>query len=74
MPTIYGPKEWDHKVESCAKHGIPTLPCPACLAEQNPSIQVMLTKEDRIVLDWDPDVTVADLMPAGHPWLLERLV
>lgn len=74
MPSIYGPVHWHEDVQSCSKHGIPMLPCPQCLAEKDPAIQVMLTKSDHMVLDWEPDVTVADLMPAAYPWLIERLV
>ena len=70
MPHIYGPAHWHEDVQSCSKHGIPTLPCPQCLAEQDPAIQVMLDESDRTVLDCEPDV----MMPLGHPWLIERLV
>lgn len=74
MPTIYGPAEWYEKEQACIKHGLPMLPCPACLAEKHADIQVMLTESDLVALDWDPDLKVADLMPADHPWLIERLV
>jgi hypothetical protein len=50
------------------------LPCPQCLAEKDPAIQVMLDEGERTVLDWEPDVKAADLMPSDHPWLIERLV
>lgn len=50
------------------------LPCPQCLAEQDPAIQVMLDESDRTVLYCEPDVKAADLMPPDHPWLIERLV
>ena len=73
MPNIYGPAEWHEDVGSCTKHGIPELPCRQCLAEKHPHIQISLTEDDRVALDWDPDLKVADLMPADHPWLIERL-
>lgn len=74
MPIIYGPAEWDEKEQACIKHGVPMLPCPICLAEKHPHIQVMLTKYDWVVLLDEPGVTVVDLMPADHPWLAERVV
>ena len=73
MVNIYGPKEWHEDVGACTLHGVPMLPCPACLAEKHPHIQVSLSEDDRIVLDNDPDCRIADLMPADHPWLIERL-
>ncbi len=74
MPEIFGPAHWHEDVQSCSKHAIPMLPCPQCLAEQDPAIQIMLTEADRTVLDWDPDAKTADLMPAEHPWLINRLI
>lgn len=74
MAIIYGPSEWYEKEQVCIKHGVPMLPCPACLAERHPHIQVMLTEDDRVELDWNPDLKVEDLMPVDHPWLIERLV
>lgn len=74
MPIIYGPAEWLEKEQVCVIHGVPMLPCSACLSEKHPGIQVMLTKCDRLELDLDPDLKAADLMPADHPWLIERLV
>jgi len=71
---IYGPAHWHDDVQSCSKHGIPMLPCPQCLAEKDPGIQVMLSESDRVQLDWEPKLKIADLMPAGHEWLAERVV
>jgi hypothetical protein len=50
------------------------LPCPACLEEKNPHIQVMLTGYDRTVLDFEPETEVADLFPPSQQWLAERIV
>lgn len=74
MPHIYGPVHWHEDVQTCSKHGIPMLPCPACLEERDPAIQVMLDESDRTVLEFEDDVKVADLMPSSDPWLIERLV
>lgn len=74
MVNIYGPREWHDDVQSCTIHGVPMLPCPQCLAERNADIQVSLDAGDRVTLDFDPECTVADLMPAAHPWLIRRLV
>lgn len=74
MPNIYGPAHWHEDVQSCSKHGIPMLPCPQCLAEQDPDICISLDESDRMILMWEPDVTKAELMPADHPWLIERLI
>lgn len=71
---ITGPVHWHEDVQSCSKHGIPMLPCELCLNERDPAIQVHLEDLDRAVLDLDPDVKLADLMPSDHRWLVARVV
>jgi predicted transporter len=70
---IYGhPDEWSEEHQSCAKHGIPMLPCPQCLAEENPNIIVVLDAMDRDAIAWG-EVTLKEIMPADHSWLIDRV-
>jgi hypothetical protein len=65
---------WDEEVGACMKHGVPTTPCPACLAEKDQSTQVILTKQDHAALDWEPDLKVAEFFAPDEQWLMERIV
>ena len=73
MPNIHHP-DWDEQVGACVKHCIPQTPCPQCLAEADPDIQVMLTEADRTQIDWDPDFKIADMFPADQAWLVDRII
>ncbi len=72
MPNIYC-SDWDEGVGVCTLHYIPMIPCPQCLAEKNPHIQVHITEVDWVYLDWDDDLSLKDFLPAGHEWLLDRV-
>jgi len=69
MPT-YISSNWETDREtgfsSCAKHCIPEVPCPQCLATADESVQVFLTPTDRNALDFDPELSVRDLFPIGE--------
>ncbi|MES2749330.1 MAG: hypothetical protein V4606_02975 [Patescibacteria group bacterium] len=73
MPNLYHP-EWDEQVGSCGKHGIPMTPCPQCLAEKDPDIQVVLTAADRTQLDWDLSFKISSMFPTEQAWLAERVI
>ncbi len=72
MPNIYC-SDWDESVNVCKVHYIPMLPCPQCLAEKNPYIQVHITEMDQLILDFEDDLSIKDLLPANHQWLVERV-
>ena len=73
MPNLVS-SDWYEHLGACVKHAIPETPCPACLAEQNPNIQVMLTEDDLFQLDWDPNLKIEDLFPKGQEWLVDRIM
>lgn len=73
MPHLTHPN-WYEKEGVCVKHGIPQVPCPRCLAEQDPGIQVMLTEADRAQIDWDPNFKATDMFSANQAWLAERII
>lgn len=61
---------WDDALGVCAKHGVPSLPCPACLAgEGDPDLQFVVGTIDLDMLDADQalgDATsLRDLVPAN---------
>jgi hypothetical protein len=74
MPTIESP-HWDEEHGVCLKHGLPQLPCSACLDEQDKDITVRFTARDRDEADFNLDgSTLLDLLPADLPWLKDRIV
>ena len=66
--------DWDEEVGACIKHGVPQTPCPACLAEKNPNVQVLITERDRMMADWDPEFTVEGMFSEDHQWLAGRII
>ena len=74
MPTIDSPF-WDLGLGVCKKHYLPQIPCPECLAEHDSDIEVRLTDTDRLVLDFEPGMSIGTLLPASHAdWLSQRVV
>lgn len=73
MPNLSSP-DWNEESGVCVKHGIPMTPCPKCLAEKDPNVEVFLTREDVAMLDCDPDMTPEGLFPVEEEWLAERIV
>lgn len=70
MPKLYG-SYWNERLGVCEKHFLPTVPCPACLAEHDPDVQVRIIEMDIVALD-DPELTVRDLLPhKDGDWLLD---
>lgn len=65
---------WDEQLGVCTKHHLPQVPCPKCLAEHDPDVEVWLTETDRAALDLDPNFSIRDLLPAkDSDWLLDRV-
>ncbi|MDP2637067.1 MAG: hypothetical protein Q8P03_00420 [bacterium] len=74
MPNIYS-SYWNEQLGVCEKHHLPQLPCQQCLAEHDVDITVRLTETEHTTLDFDPALSVRDLLPAKDgDWLLERVV
>lgn len=74
MPIIDSPY-WNERLGVCEKHYLPQIPCPQCLAEKDPDVEVRLNEMDRAVLDFEPELSVKDLLPAKNAdWLKARLV
>lgn len=74
MPRIESPY-WNEQSGVCEKHYLLQIPCLQCLTEHDPDIEVRLIEMDRVTLDFDPDLSVRDLLPAKDgDWLLERIV
>ena len=74
MPTIDSPF-WDPELGVCKKHHLLQVPCPQCLAEHDRDVEVRLTDKDRLVLDFEPGLSVRALLPAPHAdWLSQRVV
>ncbi len=64
MP-IYDSPHWDNITGSCLKHGIPTTPCPQCMATSDPDVSIHFTQEDSFVLDSGVVKNATDLLPEG---------
>jgi hypothetical protein len=60
---MYSP-HWDEKNSCCLLHGVPQLPCNACLAEKDKDIEFVLDEIDWLYIDAG-DTTVAELLPQG---------
>lgn len=74
MADINSP-HWNERLGVCEKHYLPQVPCPQCLDEHDPDVEVRLTEMDQLVLDFDPGLSVRDLLPhTDGNWLLERVV
>lgn len=59
----------------CEKHFLAQVPCPQCLAEHDPDVEVRLTEMDQVALDFTPELSVQDLLPAKDSnWLIERVI
>ena len=54
---------WDETVGVCEKHGLPTLPCPVCVAADDPDIEIVLPATAHNVLDFDSSTLVEDMIP-----------
>ncbi len=56
----------------CNKHLLPSIPCPACLASKDKDLFAVLTPGDQTALEWDENLSPADLLPAGFEYVLKR--
>lgn len=63
MAKVSSP-HWNEQLGVCEKHNLPQPPCPQCLAEKDPDVEIKLTEMDRVALDFDPNLSVRDLLPA----------
>ena len=67
--------QWDELLGVCVKHGLPTIPCPQCLAGRDEDIEVVLSDIDVLTLEDHPGLAVIDLLPKDHAdWLVGRVV
>jgi len=74
MPGIDSPY-WNWQSGVCEKHHLPQVPCPQCLIRHDTDVEVRLIEIDQITLDFDPNLTLRDLLPVEDgDWLLERVV
>lgn len=60
MPNYSSPY-WDEELGECRKHRLPQTPCPACIAEQDPDMEVRPTEMEKITRLFD------DPGPSTHP-------
>ena len=45
---------WNLELGVCTKHMLPSIPCPACLAEpRDPDVITILSQSDLFMLDWE---------------------
>ncbi len=56
---------WNENTGVCEKHFLPAVPCPQCLATNDPDITVVVSEMDRLAMDFDPELKLADLVPIG---------
>ena len=56
---------WDESVGSCTKHRIPEIPCPACVADNDPDIEVTFDdmEHDLVAYGVDGVEGYGDLVP-----------
>ena len=57
--------QWNLKEGVCKKHLLPSVPCPACIAEGDPDITLVVTRSDAVAMEWDDEITLADIAPVG---------
>jgi hypothetical protein len=73
MPKLDSPY-WNQRDGVCEKHFIPMVPCPQCLAEQDPDVEVRVTETDLLEMDFNPKLKLSHLLPAKHAhWLINRV-
>lgn len=70
---------WITGLGVCQKHHLPQIPCPQCLAERDPDVEVRMTPADFNILEaaavLGEKLTVRDLLPQPHAdWLYKRLI
>ena len=54
---------WNERVGVCKKHHLPQIRCPHCPAEHDPNAKVQLTEFNKAALDFNPDLSVQNLLP-----------
>ncbi|MDP2647779.1 MAG: hypothetical protein Q8P35_00840 [Candidatus Yanofskybacteria bacterium] len=60
-------RNWDENQGMCIKHFIPQVPCPQCIAEQDPDVQVVITVIDLDVAKVE-NLGVAELVFGDFAW------
>jgi len=60
MSMIHSP-HWDENLGICTKHHISQVPCPQCLRENDPDIEVGSNETKHVSLGLDPNLAIRDL-------------
>jgi hypothetical protein len=70
MPKLSS-DHWDEKEGVCLKHLLPMIPCPACAAEKNESVEVYFDQMDEDVAASEK-IPLSDLLPENFTWVRQR--
>lgn len=83
MPVIVS-RHWNYELGVCEKHHIHKTPCPQCIRERDPDIELVIGEEERIsisineddgpVWNYNEEVSLQNIMDEYGDWLIERVV
>lgn len=69
----YESPHWDEILGVCTKHHLPQVPCPQCMAEQDPDVTVHLSETDKDAIAFGEMVLDDFFSGDESDWLRNRV-